>query len=96
MFIGYNIFFADDDDADTKARVTDTKQENELVEKVKNSYDNMKPEVQALVDKARNEYEKITITDGKITVVVDETKTQDSNDPYKQNDDRYGGIEDKW
>ena len=59
----------------------------------------MKPEIQALIDKAKNEFDPEDsgyITDGKNTVVFDNSKKQDSDDPYNQPDDRYGGIEDKW
>ena len=93
-FIMFNLFSDDDDDSDTKARVTDTKQDNEVVEQVKKSYDNLKPEVTALIDKAKDELEKVTSTDQKTTVA--KNKQSDNSDPYKQDDDRYGSIDDKW
>ena len=91
MFLIYTCFFDDDDKKDTKARVADTKTQNDVVETAKKTYNNLKPEVQALVDKAKNEYERVIVKkDEKSTTVVN------SSDPYKQNDDRYGSIDDKW
>jgi len=90
MFLIYTCFF-DDDDKDTKAKVTDTKTSNDVVETAKKTYNNLKPEVQALVDKAKDEYERVIVKkDQKSTTVVNDS------DPYKQNDDRYGSVDDKW
>jgi hypothetical protein len=94
LFLLYTCFFDDEEvRKDTKAKVADTKTQNDVVEKAKETYNNLKPEVQALIDKAKNEYERVIVKDEKTIAVVEKT---DNSDPYKQNDDRYGSIEDKW
>ena len=99
-FIIYTCLFDNDDDKDTKAKVADTKTSNDVVETVKATYNNLKPEAQALIDKAKDEFNKLDRgTDMDIAVTTGQEVTQDvvdSSDPYKQNDDRYGSIEDKW
>lgn len=93
-FILYTCLFDNDDDKDTKAKVADTKTSNDVVETAKETYNNLKPEVQALVDKAKNEYERVIVKkDGKPTTAVNK---MDNSDPYKQADDKYGSIDDKW
>ena len=93
-FILYTCLFDNDDDKDTKARVADTTTSNDVVEKVKETYNNLKPEAQALIDKAKNEYERVIVKkDGKHTTAVNK---MDNSDRYKQSDDRYGSTDDKW
>ena len=97
IFWGFLIFnMCSDDDSDTTAKVVDTTTDNEVVQQVKEGIDNLKPEVQALINKAKNEFGKVTVKDGKSTVTYHKEKPSDNSDPYKQPDDRYGSVDDKW
>lgn len=97
LFWGFVFFnMCSDDDSDKTAKVVDTTTSSEVVERVKTGVENLKPEVQSLIDKAKSEYERVIVSDGKTTKTHEKEKPSNVNDPYKQSDDRYGSVEDKW
>lgn len=96
-FWGFLLFnMCSDNDSDT-SKVADTNTTDRVVEQVKEGYDSLKPEVTALIDKAKEEFGKVTVSDGKTSTTYHKEKpSSNSSDPYSQPDDRYGSVDDKW
>lgn len=94
IFWGLILFnFCGDDKDDKTAKVADTSSDTNYTEQIKESYDNLKPEAEKLIKKAKAELKKVTFNTKKSGPIG---PLPLNDDPYKQPDDRYGGIEDKW
>jgi gas vesicle protein len=96
IFWGMLLFwFCGDDKADKTAEVVDTSTDNEIINKVKEAYNNIKPEAEALINKAKSEFNK-TVSKEKSIKTPRPPKASDDNNRFAQEDDRFGSIEDKW
>lgn len=91
VFMLYMCVF-DDDDADKTAKVTASKEISEITERVRETVENLKPEAQALYDKVSGEVDKMKAK--RITTTA--TALDNADDPYAQDDSKYGDTEDKW
>ena len=84
------INFCGDDNDDKTAKVVDTSSDTNYTEQVKESYDKLKPEAEKLIEKAKAELKEFRKSKSAPVVIPD------NSNPYKQDDDRYGSVDDKW
>jgi hypothetical protein len=86
------LWVCSDDEADKTAKVKEVKPTKDITEQVKQSIDNLIPEAEALINKAKIEFDKIT----KEEKTKRPPKVADNSDQYSQEEDKYGSVEDKW